>query len=94
MGDATRMTKETAALICSHMFDASRPVLLVARAGAYWMYLCGGFHEENEEYKMVGREHLLQRDKSLVATLDLENQMEMERVAVGGQWERRARTEE
>ena len=82
--------KETAAFVCSHVFVATRPVLLVARDGTHWMYLCGGFHEENEEYKVIGREHLLARDETLFESLDLGDQMEMERAAVGGPWERRA----
>ena len=86
--------KETAAFVCSHVCDATRPVLLVARAGAHRMYLCGDEHGPNEEYQVVGREHLIKRDKTLVESLDLEDQMEMERAVVGGQWERRGRTEE
>ena len=84
------MKKEMAVFVCSHVFEATRPVLLVARDGSHWMYLCGGLHEEDEEYKVVGREHLLERDKTLEESLDLQDQMEMERAAVGGPWERRA----
>ena len=76
------------------MFEVTRPVLLVARDGLHWMYLCGALHEDDEEYKVIGRVHLLERDKTLEETRDLEDQMEMERTAVGGPWERRPRTED
>jgi hypothetical protein len=82
-------TRETAAFVCSHIFNDSRPVLLVAREHGDWMYLCGKPHGDNEKYEVVGREHLLERDSTLMDTLDLDDQMEAERSAVGTEWQRR-----
>jgi hypothetical protein len=82
-------TRETAAFVCSHVFNDSRPVLLVARENGDWMYLCGRPHDANEKYEVVGREHLLERDCTLMETLDLDDQMEAERSAVGTAWQRR-----
>jgi hypothetical protein len=81
--------KETAAFVCSHVFEATRPVLLVCRDRGHWMYLCGDVNEDDEKYCVIGREHLLERDETLLESLDLRDQMEMERKVVGGPWERR-----
>lgn len=83
------MDRETAAFICSHIFNDTRPVLLVARDHGDWMYLCGESHGPDEEYQVVGREHLVERDGTLHETLDLPDEMEAEREIVGGPWARR-----
>ncbi|WP_437516468.1 hypothetical protein [Sorangium sp. So ce1099] len=88
------MNYEVATFVCSHVFDGSRPVLLVAREQGDWMYLCGEPHDSNEEYHVIGREHLIQRDPTLTDTLNLSDQTEAERESVGGQWIRRALTPE
>jgi len=69
-------------------------VLLVAREEGDWMFLCGAQHPSDEEYQVVGLEHLIDRDKTLLAALNLEDQMELERSAVGGVWTKRALTSE
>lgn len=81
--------REEAAFVCSHVFNDTRPVLLVARENGDWMYLCGRPHASTERYEVVGREHLLQRDPTLAGTADLSDQMEAERSAVGSDWVRR-----
>jgi hypothetical protein len=85
---------EVAAFVCSHIFRATYPVLLVARENGDWMYLCGNVHAESEEYYAIGREHLIDRDSTLAATTDLPDQTEADRVAVGSPWTRRALTPE
>jgi len=88
------MSYELAAFVCSHIFDNSRPVLLVARENGDWMYLCGKPHGDDEEYHVVGREHLIERDPTLRDTFDLPDQTEAERESVGGQWVRIALSSE
>lgn len=82
-------TREEAAFVCSHVFNNTMPVLLVARENGDWMYLCGKPHTSIEKYEVVGRDHLLLRDPSLVETSDLPDHMEAERSAIGSAWERR-----
>jgi hypothetical protein len=58
------------------------------------MHLCGQAHEEDEEYHVVGVEHLLERDPTLREVLDLPTNNEAERAAVGMAWSRRPLSEE
>jgi hypothetical protein len=56
---------ETAAFICGHVFDQSRPILLVSHEGGDWQFLCGGDHQPCDRPRVVGINHLLDRDPSL-----------------------------
>lgn len=81
----------TKCYICSHIFDASRPVLLVMRADGDWELLCGEVHDfESDPPKVVGIGHLLQRDPSLRQVLDLPDNHEAERETTSSPWIRRA----
>lgn len=83
------MNPEKCAFVCSHIFNASHPVLLVARENGDWMYLCGESHAADEEYHVVGAEHLLHRDETLQEVSNLPDNHEAERAAVGMPWDRR-----
>lgn len=78
--------RELAAYVCSHVFENTSPVLLVAREEGDWMFLCGGEHPPNERYRVVGVDHLSTRDPSLGEVLDLAEGSEAERRAVGAPW--------
>lgn len=80
---------ETPAFICCHIFEKSRPVLLVARTGGDWQLLCGATHGPGERPRVVGLNHLLARDPSLQTILDLPDGWEAERDGLGDQWTRR-----
>jgi hypothetical protein len=80
---------ELAAFICSHVFDQSRPVLLVSRGDGDWQFLCGGEHDAGDRPHVVGLNHLLDRDPSLRELLDLASDWEAERVDEAGPWERK-----
>jgi hypothetical protein len=84
------MEKESATFVCSHVFANTSPVLLVARENGDWMHLCGQLHQGDEEYRVVGVEHLFDRDPSLREVMDLADNTEAERAAVGMPWVRRA----
>lgn len=74
--------------VCSHIFQDTRPILLVAREEGDWMFLCGEPHDEGEQYHLVGINHLLDRDRSLREILALPDNFEAERATVGGAWRR------
>ena len=76
---------ETPAYICSHVFKNSQPILLVCREGGDWQFLCGGSHD-NETPKVVGINHLFERDPTLLEVRDLPMDWEAEREAVGSPW--------
>lgn len=80
------MTTETLAYVCSHVFNDTRPILLVSRAGGDWQCLCGGSHETGEVPNVVGLNHLLERDKSLRELKDLPAEWEAERKSVNAPW--------
>ncbi len=76
--------------VCIHVFEAVRPVLLVAHEedGA-WCFLCGDMHPDSaESYRVVGVGHLVERDASLHECADLSLGQEAERAAVGRPWMR------
>lgn len=75
------------AYVCTHVFDGSRPVLLVSRPDGDWCFLCGDEHLESASaYKVVGIGHLFQRDPSLEPLADLSPEWEAEREAMGADW--------
>ena len=77
------------AYVCVHVFDNSRPVLLVSRAGGDWVFLCGGIHPDDpSSYRVVGIGHVLGQDPSLRSVLDLQPEYEAERTTLGGEWMR------
>jgi hypothetical protein len=75
------------AYVCIHVFDGSAPVLLVSRPDGDWCFLCGAIHDDvGSQYRVVGMSHLIEVDKSLSETLDLESDWEAERSNVGERW--------
>ncbi|MFN0191428.1 MAG: hypothetical protein ACKVP5_05550 [Aestuariivirga sp.] len=77
---------EIAAYVCSHVFENSKPVLLVSRAGGDWQCLCGGDHAADEVPNVVGLNHLLDRDPSLRELEDLPVDWEAERATTEHKW--------
>ncbi|HZX79920.1 MAG TPA: hypothetical protein VFE72_03070 [Lysobacter sp.] len=80
--------RHLAVLICRHVFEHSRPVLLVRNQEDTWSLLCGGEDHGDEDFCYVGVGHLLDRDPTLDACADLLQDHEAERSAVGGAWTR------
>jgi hypothetical protein len=73
--------------VCIHVFDQSRPVLLVSRDGGSWCFLCGHLHPDSaEHYRAVGLGHVIERDASLGSILDLLPNEEAQRAASGERW--------
>ena len=77
---------EIAAYVCSHVFENSKPVLLVSHAGGDWQCLCGGDHAADEVPNVVGLNHLLDRDPSLRELEDLPVDWEAERTTTKHKW--------
>ena len=60
-------------ITCSHILDASRPVLLVVRDSDGWNFACGSRdHSGVDDFHVVGVGHLVARDPSLAQCSDLE----------------------
>jgi hypothetical protein len=77
------------AYVCSHVFSAERPILLVSHEGGDWQFLCGSTHP-GEQPIVVGIAHLVQRDPSLEDVADLAVDEDAERDSPGSSWVRRA----
>jgi len=78
------------AYVCVHVFDSSRPILLVSRSDGDWSFLCGAVHEDTaENYRVVGIGHIVDRDATLNELADLAPKWEAERPSVGDPWVRR-----
>jgi hypothetical protein len=79
--------KHHKAYVCNHVFDRSRPILLVNRSGGDWCFLCGEEHPQDASaYKVVGIGHVLESDASLRELDDLPADWEAERKKVGQTW--------
>jgi hypothetical protein len=77
------------AYVCKHVFDHSRPILLVNRSDGDWSFLCGEVHPQDASaYKVVGIGHVLESDASLQELHDLPADWEAERKEVGRGWVR------
>lgn len=77
------------AYVCHHVFNGSRPVLLVSRADGDWCFLCGSEHPQDASaYKVVGIGHVLESDSSLLQLSDLPPEWEAERTEVDQEWVR------
>lgn len=85
--------KEVLAFVCSHVFDATRPVLLVSREDGEWQLLCGGAHDHDETPRVVGLNHVIDRDPSLQGLLDLPSDWDAERESVESPWVRTPATD-
>ncbi len=75
------------AYVCNHVFDQTRPILLVSRPDDDWCFLCGDSHPDDASaYKVVGIGHVFDQDPSLRAVEDLSPNWEAERTALGQPW--------
>ena len=84
-----RTEPHSKAYVCNHVFDHSRPVLLVSRADGDWCFLCGGTHEDYASaYKVVGIGHVIEADQTLFELQDLPADWEAERESRDSAWVR------
>jgi hypothetical protein len=83
---------EFPAFICSHVFEDSRPILLVVNSDGEWQFLCGEAHADIP--LVVGINHLLHRDPTLREVLDLAENWEAERDRPNAPWQRRPWSEQ
>tara|TARA_R110001592_G_scaffold299603_1_gene570655 strand:- start:415 stop:681 length:267 start_codon:yes stop_codon:yes gene_type:complete len=78
--------KEIPVYICSHIFEDSRPVLLVYKEDDDLQFLCGEEHDSNEIPRVVGINHIIERDESLIEIINIENGWEAERSNINSEW--------
>ena len=75
------------AYVCIHVFDDTRPILLVSRAGGPWCFLCGDVHPSDaSSYRVVGIGYLFDRDSRLLELTGLPPDWEAERQDVDSVW--------
>lgn len=80
-------TDHRRAYVCEHVFTGERDVLYVVRDHeGDWQLLCG--ESGHERPRLVGLGHLVARDESLRAVLDLTPGEVAERAHLGGAWRR------
>lgn len=81
------MNEHQKAYVCTHVFNRTRPVLLVSRADGDWSLLCGDIHTNDAaSYRVVGIGHVLAHDPSVQSVMDLQPEWEAERASVAGDW--------
>lgn len=78
-----------ATYVCQHVFENTRPVLLVVHDEGDWVFMCGK-RDHGDDCRTVGVGHLRERDPTLDALSDLPLGCEAERAAVGEAWIRRS----
>lgn len=78
------------AYVCTHVFDETKPVLLVVHdKDGDWSFVCGEPHNDSAgAYRVVGIGHLTARDPALDQCADLPAGYEAERSTVGQPWMR------
>ena len=59
-------------IICSHVFEASRPILLVTHDSDGWNFACGGTDHGDDDFHNVGVGHLTSRDSGINDCADLQ----------------------
>ncbi|WP_019865449.1 hypothetical protein [Methylovulum miyakonense] len=74
--------------ICPHIFENTRPILLVIHDEGDWQCLCGQYDHDGKGH-LVGIGHLIQRDASLDELFDLQDGWEAERASENDAWIRR-----
>jgi hypothetical protein len=79
---------ETTVFVCSHILDESHPILLVSRMGEIGNVFAEANTSPREVPFVVGLNHLLDRDRTLIELQDLPQGWEAERAAVGKPWMR------
>ena len=76
-------------IICSHVLEATRPILLVAHDAEGWNFACGNTdHGNAEDFHVVGVGHLVARDPSINQCADLPVGFIAERSAAAFPWAR------
>jgi hypothetical protein len=74
--------------VCQHIFDDTRPILLVVHEEGDWQCLCG-LDDHSDDIHMVGIGHLVNRDQALDELYDLPNGWEAERDSKTSTWNRK-----
>jgi hypothetical protein len=78
-------------IICSHVLEATRPILLIAHDAEGWNFACGGNdHHGADDFHVVGVGHLTARDPSINLCADLPAGFVAERSAAAIPWARHA----
>jgi hypothetical protein len=86
-GMSQKIDRHQKAYVCIHVFEKTKPVLLVSRADGDWAFLCGEGHEDDaSNYRVVGIGHLFDNDQSLSSLMDLAPDWEAERTAPDSPW--------
>ena len=82
--------REVAVIVCNHVYQDERPVLLASRDDQLVCLLCGlDDHTDSvEAFKVVGSRHLVERDPSIGEVLDLPIGHEAARAAIDDEWVR------
>ena len=81
---------ETGVFVCSHVFANARPICYACLVDGEWQMLCGQYDDfiGEPQCRLVGLNHLLERDGTLLEILDLPTDWQAEREHVGGPWKR------
>jgi hypothetical protein len=75
------------AYVRTHIYEGTRPVLLVSRCDGDWCFLCGEDHDDDaSSYRVVGVGYLFQKHPALKELMDLPDDWEAERSAVEEAW--------
>lgn len=79
-----------ATIICNHVRNGERPVLLATRTDELICFLCGmdDHADSADAFSIVGAGHLLERDSTISEVLDLSLGEEAERANIKSRWVR------
>lgn len=85
-----RSDPDLATIVCSHVRNGERPVLLASRTDELVCLLCGedDHVDSPEEFTVIGASHVTNRDPSVTKVLDLAMNEEAERADARSSWRR------
>lgn len=87
MSTSREIDSHQKAYVCIHVFERTKPILLVSRADGDWCFLCGTDHfDDASEFRIVGINHLFDADPTLREIEDLPAEYDAEREAPGKAW--------
>ena len=86
--------REQGAVSCMHVLDGEEIVRVVVHTSdGVWQFMCGRLDHRENEGAMVGLNHLLEKDLSLEAIMDLPENFVAERLSLQSAWKRAPITE-
>ena len=75
--------------VCKHIFNQTKPILLVSREDGDWQFLCGENHDDEELPHVIGLNHIYEIDPSIISLKNLKKNYVADRGSINDKWKRK-----